>query len=71
MQISVTITADPDDDLPEPTEIARLVLGALGGDEEADHVSVSVATTPSTGEAGTPRGAPTVLLPSPEEPGVG
>jgi hypothetical protein len=58
VQINVTIQADADDELPEPDEVARLVLEALGGNDASDHCSVYVSAPPAQGSAGSPPAPP-------------
>ena len=54
MQISVSITAGPDEDVGEPEEIAQKVLDALDGDPDVDLCTAYVTTAPAQGQVGTP-----------------
>jgi hypothetical protein len=64
MQLSISITAGPDDTVGDPNEIAQTVLDALDLDPEKDHVSVILMPQPVQGMVGTPPPPP----PAPEPP---
>ena len=54
MQISVSITAGPDEDVGEPEEIAQKVLDALDGDPDVDLCTVFVTAPPVQGNGWNP-----------------
>jgi hypothetical protein len=65
MQITVSITVGPDEDVGSPDEIAQKVLAALDGDPDSDLCTAYVTTPPAQGTAGT---APPPPEPPPTAP---